>query len=139
MLPLPQLKHLYKCCAILVAAVIVDIFLGHIMVLKLAPLLTTFGKFGAIFMILVESIGVELCVVSLIIGIVGGKWIGGRSINGFILSGVYYLYWFTIAITEHPPEFDFLTSLMILGFPLVVTVGGLTYTKVSKATVLHNK
>ena len=131
---LPQLKFVCKCCAILIAAIIMEVFLGLIIMLKLVPLLTTFGRFGTISAIVIGTIGVQLCVASLVIGIIGGKFIGGKPLNGFVLSGIYYLYFFTIGITQHPPELDFLTILLFLGLPLVVILGGLIYTKTCKST-----
>lgn len=140
---LPQLKHVCKCCTILITAIVVDVFLGHIMIVTMSMLtsqLTALGKFGTLLMIFMNSIVVELCVVCFIIGLLGGKWIGGRPINGFILSGVYYVCWFVPPTTsEHPPEFDFLTFLIFLGLPLVVIMGGLIYTKVCKSVSSYNE
>lgn len=120
-------------------AIILDVFLGWAVISTLAPLLSAFGKFGVILMLSTETIGVELCVAALIIGVFGGKWIGEPTITGFILSGVYYMVWFfPSAISTHRLGFDLLTLLIFLGLPVVIIVGGLIYTKVCKSAINHN-
>ena len=129
---IPQLKYVCKCCVVLVIAVILDVFLGWAVISTLSPRFTVLGKFGRMLFLPIETIAVELCVALVIIGMFGGKWIGGPPITGFILSVVYYMGWFFLPIISmHRPNFDFLTLLIFLGLPLVVVGGGLVYTKCS--------
>ena len=135
---LRQLKILSKCFIVLVTAIVVDTFLGHILMLIMIPLLVSFGKVSTIIGVVIGTIGMQLFIASLVIGVFGGKFIGGKPHIGFALSGIYYLCYLAIAITEHQPGFDLLTFLMFLGLPLVVIVGRLVYKKSSKSDSVYN-
>jgi hypothetical protein len=124
---LPKFKFVCKCCGVLAAAIFFDVFLGWAAISTLAP--RTSGKVGTVLFICITTIGVELCVVLLIIGMLGGKWIGRPAITGFILSGVYYMGWYFPTMTS--AKFELLTFLNLIGFPVAVILGGLTYTKFS--------
>lgn len=136
---MPKFKYVYKCCAVIAMSIILNVFLGWAVIYTLSPLLTAFGKFGTMLMLSIETIGVAVCVVSLLIGAFGGKWIGGHPITGFILSGIFYMGWiFPFAIRSHRPNFDFLTFLIFLGLPIVIITGGTIYTKICKSAINHN-
>ena len=107
-----------------------------ITILWLLPLLSPLfiqqlGRIGGYIMISIEII-IPLFLVGIIIGVLGGLWIGGKAINGFVISLIFCIYWFTMTIIFHGMKFDLITLLSLIGLLVVPVVSSLIYGFFSK-------
>lgn len=127
-------KYLCKMAVLLIGAVFLRLFLDMMVILqmKLGVLLATWlGPIGDILLIFVETVGIPLLLAT-IIGILGGLWIGGKTINGFILSLTFYLWGVIIFITTLGLRLDWVTFFNLLGLLIVPIIGTLIYAAFSK-------
>lgn len=130
------LKHIFKIAILIFGAVALEPFLTQIMILRLGPLLRPLliqqlGRIGGNIWISIEII-IPLFLVGIIIGVLGGLWIGGKAINGFVTSLIFCIYWFTMTIIFYDITFDLITLLSLIGLLVVPVVGSLIYGFFSK-------
>ena len=130
------LKHIFKIAILIFGAVALEPFLTQIMILRLGPLLRPLliqqlGRIGGNIWISIEII-IPLFLVGIIIGVLGGLWIGGKAINGFVTSLIFCIYWFTMTIIFYDITFDLITLLSLIGLLVVPVVGSLMYGIFSK-------
>jgi len=85
-------------------------------------------------MIFIEVMGIPLFLVCIVIGILGGLWIGGKVINGFVISLILCLYWFSITVIFHGVSFDLIMLLLLIGLLLIPAIGSLIYGIFSKSS-----
>jgi len=126
--------HACKYAIVLMGAYLLQPFLDMIIIsqVQFASMLSDwFGKTGIVFMLSIETIVIPM-IVTTYIGILGGLWIGGKSINGFLLSIIFYLLGFIIIITSHGIKYDWIMFLSILGLLIIPVYGLLIYFIFSK-------
>jgi hypothetical protein len=124
------LKYVGKCVVVLAIAFILRPFLDMLVIshFHLGTLLATWlGHSGIILMLTIDIVGIPILLAATVVGILGGLWIGGKVINGFVLSLIPYLFEFIIGITTRGLKFDCITFLSLLGLFVVPVIGTLIY------------
>ena len=129
------IKRISKITILLLGAVTLEPILTQIVILCLAPIMTKqLGCTGGKIMIFIEVMGIPLFLVCIVIGILGGLWIGGKVINGFVISLIFCLYWFSITVIFHGVSFDLIMLLLLIGLLLIPAIGSLIYGIFSKSS-----
>jgi hypothetical protein len=124
-----SLKYICKSFGIVVTAMTCTVLVQSVTALKVYPLLTGLGRFGILSALVIDIIGVSVLIAALVVGLIGGKHIGGWLWNGFLLSGIYYLCYLALSypLTGANPK---IVVIKMLAWPLVVVAGGLIYSRV---------
>jgi hypothetical protein len=95
-MPKSMLKFILKSLGIVLLAVVVNLAVQTISGLYLCPLLTKMGLFGILSFLGITIIGLNALVAALVIGILGGRFIGTWRWNGCVLACAYYLFFFAL-------------------------------------------
>jgi hypothetical protein len=122
-----SLKYVCKCLGIVIVAVAGSVLVGAVVVLKMYPSLTGLGRFGILSALVIDIIGIPVLIAAFVVGLIGGKLVGGWRWNGFLLSGIYYLCYLAFyPWTGANPK---LVVMMVFAWPLAIIAGGLMYSR----------
>lgn len=125
-------KLILKCIVIVVLSIIMLPFLSLLISHLATGLLCELGRIGALIMLFLTSVLGPMISAILVIGIIGGLWIGEKKQIGFINASVLASIELVIvtSISKHGTWFDIPGLIILAGIPAIIFSGGLTYSKI---------
>ncbi len=126
------IKLILKCVVLVVLSIIVMPLLALLIGSLAASPLDELGRSGALIMLFLIAVLVPVTSVILVIGILGGVWIGDKKQIGFIIASILGLIHLVGFISRHGISFGTPGLIILVGIPAIIFSGGLTYRKVCR-------
>jgi len=129
-----KLAKLILKCIVLVVLWIIGIGLILSCTGSAASILDEMGRSGALFYLFIIAVLSPVVSSMVIVGILGGLWIGQGEKIGFIIASVLALIQLVGVVlpNKHVSSFDIQGVIMLIGIPAIIFSGGLTYMGILK-------